>query len=195
MVKILPEDMDVLFYQAHTFVQWQKKPVSAEILKGVYDAAKMAPTAANCQPMRVVFVVSDEAKEKLKPCLARGNVNKTMAAPATAIIAGDTRFYEKLPELFPFGDAKSWYEGNQPLIEDTLLRNTALQGAYLIMAARAFGLDCGPMSGFDNQKLDAAFFPDGWFKSNFLCNLGYADKTHMPPRAPRPSFEDACQIA
>ena len=129
MVKILPEDMDVLFYQAHTFVQWQKKPVSAEILKGVYDAAKMAPTAANCQPMRVVFVVSDEAKEKLKPCLARGNVNKTMAAPATAIIAGDTRFYEKLPELFPFGDAKSWYEGNQPLIEDTLLRNTALQGA------------------------------------------------------------------
>lgn len=195
MVKILPEDMDVLFYQAHTFVQWQKKPVSAEILKGVYDAAKMAPTAANCQPMRVVFVVSDEAKEKLKPCLARGNVNKTMAAPATAIIAGDTRFYEKLSELFPFGDAKSWYEGNQPLIEDTLLRNTALQGAYLIMAARAFGLDCGPMSGFDNQKLDAAFFQDGRFKSNFLCNLGYADKTHMPPRAPRPSFEDACQIA
>lgn len=195
MVKILPEDMDVLFYQAHTFVQWQKKPVSAEILKGVYDAAKMAPTAANCQPMRVVFVVSDEAKEKLKPCLARGNVNKTMAAPATAIIAGDTRFYEKLPELFPFGDAKSWYEGNQPLIEDTLLRNTALQGAYLIMAARAFGLDCGPMSGFDNQKLDAAFFQDGRFKSNFLCNLGYADKTHMPPRAPRPSFEAACQIA
>jgi len=155
---------------------------------------KMPPTSANCMPARVLFITTPEAKERLKPALAPGNLEKTMAAPVTAIIAHDLEFHEKLPKLFPHADARSWFAGNQPLIETTAFRNGTLQGAYLMMAARAVGLDCGPMSGFDNAKLDAEFFPDGKIKSNFLCNLGYGDPAKLFPRSPRMSFDEACQI-
>jgi 3-hydroxypropanoate dehydrogenase len=141
-----------------------------------------------------VFVKGRAAKEKLRPALDEGNLNKTMAAPVTAIVAYDTEFYEKLPKLFPHTDARSWYAGNPPKIETTAFRNGTLQGAYLIIAARALGLDCGPMSGFNNAVVDAVFFPDGRWKSNFLCNLGYGDPAKVRPRGPRLSFDEACQI-
>ena len=187
--------LDVLFRTARTQNGWQPKPVPESLLHEIYDLAKMAPTSANCSPMRVVFVTTQAGKERLKPALSAGNLDKTMAAPVTAIIANDTRFYEELPRLFPHADAKSWFVGNQALIDTTAMRNGTLQGAYLMLAARAVGLDCGPMSGFDNAKVDAEFFPDGRFKSNFLCNLGYGDPSRVVPRSPRFTFEDACKIA
>jgi 3-hydroxypropanoate dehydrogenase len=186
--------LDLLYRTARTHNGWQPKPVPESLLHEIYDLAKMAPTSANCSPMRVVFVTSPEGKERLKPALSAGNLDKTMAAPVTAIIANDTRFYEELPRLFPHADAKSWFTGNQALIDITAMRNGTLQGAYLMLAARALGLDCGPMSGFDNAKVDAEFFPDGRFKSNFLCNLGYGDPSKLLPRNPRFAFEDACKI-
>ena len=165
------------------------------LLAQVYDLAKMGPTSANMCPMRLVFVKSKEAKEKLKPALQAGNVDKTMAAPVTAIIGMDIRFYEKLPKLFPHADAKAWFKDlPENVLEYIALRNSSLQGAYFMLAARSLGLDCGPMSGFDNAKLDAEFFPDGRWKSNFLCNLGYGDASKLHPRNPRPSFEEACRI-
>ena len=146
--------------------------------------------------MRVVFVKSKAAKENLKPALDAGNVDKTMAAPVTAIIGMDIRFYEKLPKLFPHADAKAWFKDlPENVLEYIALRNGSLQGAYLMLAARSLGLDCGPMSGFDNARVDAEFFPEGTIKSNFLCNLGYGDATKLKPRAPRLSFEEACRIA
>ncbi|HYL82430.1 MAG TPA: malonic semialdehyde reductase, partial [Candidatus Acidoferrum sp.] len=154
----------------------------------------MGPTSANCSPARFVFVISPEAKARLKPCLAPGNVEKTLAAPVTVIVGSDSEFYERLPPLFPHVDARSWFVGNPGLIRDTAFRNSSLQGAYLLLAARALGLDCGPMSGFDNAKVDAAFFPDGKVKSNFLVNLGYGDSKSLRPRSPRLDFADACQI-
>ena len=155
----------------------------------------MGPTSANCQPMRVVFVVSAEAKEKLKPALSAGNRDKTMAAPATAIVAHDLRFYDELPRLFHDPGARSWFTGSEAHAERTAFRNGSLQGAYFLLAARALGLDCGPMSGFDNAKVDAAFFPDGRCKSNFLLNLGYGDRSSLFPRNPRLAFDEACRIA
>ena len=154
----------------------------------------MAPTSANCSPARLVFVQSPEAKARLKPCLSEGNRDKTMAAPVTVIVAMDMQFYEQLPRLFPHTDARSWFAGNDAVIQATAARNSSLQGAYLIMAARALGLDCGPMSGFDNAAVDAAFFPQGDIKSNFLINLGYGDASKLFPRAPRLGFDDVCQI-
>ncbi len=186
--------LNQLFREARTHAAWQPRPVEAEILRAIYDLAKMGPTSANSSPARFVFVTSPEAKARLKPCLAPGNVDKTMAAPVTVIVGYDTEFYEKLPHLFPHADARAWFVGKPALIQDTAFRNSSLQGAYLIMAARSLGLDCGPMSGFDTGKVDAAFFPDGKIKSNFLINLGYADATALHPRSPRLSFEDACQI-
>lgn len=186
--------MDLLFREARTHKVWRDEPVGETLLRAVWDLAKMPPTSANCSPMRVVFVVSQEAKERLKPALMEGNVEKTMTAPATAIVAYDTMFYEKLPELFSQADARSWFEGKPKFIEETAFRNGSLQGAYLIMAARALGLDCGPMSGFSTKKVDEAFFPEGRWKSNFLCNLGYGDPSTLPPREKRLSFEEACQI-
>lgn len=194
MSKISQADLDVLFNSARTFSEWTDEKVSENTLKQVYDLAKMAPTAANCQPARIVFVVSNEAKEKLKPCLDAGNIAKTMSAPVTAIIAEDMRFYTHFDKLFPIADARSRYEGNPDLILDTALRNTALQGAYLIMAARALGLDCGPMSGFNNQMVDDLFFKNTSFKSNFLCNLGYGSRKKVYPRLPRFEFDEACRI-
>jgi 3-hydroxypropanoate dehydrogenase len=187
--------LDQIFRAARTHRAWRDEPVTDEILRAIYELLRLAPTSSNCCPARFVFVRSPAAKERLRPALDAGNIVQTMAAPVTAIIAYDLEFYDKLPFLTPHFDARSGFVGNQPLIESTAFRNGSLQGAYLIIAARALGLDCGPMSGFDNAKLDAAFFPDGKVKSNFLCNLGYGDPARLHPRAPRLAFEDACAIA
>jgi len=186
--------LDTVFNLARTHSAWLDKPVDAGVLKQVYDLTKMAPTSANCQPLRVVFITSPAAKEKLKPCLDAGNVDKTMAAPAIAILGMDMAFYEQLPKLFPHTDAKSWFVGNEKKIYDTAFRNSSIQGGYFILAARALGLDCGPMSGFDNDKVDTAFFAGTAIKSNFLVNLGYGDDSKLHPRSPRPSFDDFCRI-
>jgi 3-hydroxypropanoate dehydrogenase len=186
--------LDELFREARTQNGWLDKPVSDAVLRELYDLAKMGPTSANCQPMRLVFLKSRAAKERLKPYLAPGNVDKAMAAPVTVIVAHDLEFYERLPELFPHADARSWFVGNDELIRSTAFRNGSLQGGYLILAARSLGLDCGPMSGFDNAKVDAAFFPDGKVKSNFLLSLGCGDPAKLFARSPRPTFESACRI-
>jgi 3-hydroxypropanoate dehydrogenase len=186
--------MDLIFRQARTHRFWREGEVSDDLLGALYELAKMGPTSSNCCPMRVVFVKSREAKERLKACLDEGNLRQTMAAPATAIIAYDTRFYELMPKLFPYADVRSVFVKDPELAAATAFRNGSLQGAYLILAARALGLDCGPMSGFDNAKLDASFFPDGRFKSNFLCNLGVGDPAKLKPRGPRLSFDEACEI-
>jgi 3-hydroxypropanoate dehydrogenase len=187
--------IDVLFRQAHTHSKWLDRSVDDATWRAVYDLARLGPTSANCQPARFVFVTSTAAKERLKPALSPGNVEKTMAAPATVIVAHDMEFYELLPKTFPQVDARAWFAGNAALIRATAFRNGSLQGAYLILAARALGLDAGPMSGFDNAKVDDAFFPGGRIKSNFLINLGYGDRSAVPPRNPRLDFDEACTIA
>jgi 3-hydroxypropanoate dehydrogenase len=187
--------LDVIFRAARTQNGFLDHPVSDAQLRALYDLLKWGPTTMNSQPARFVFVRSKEAKEKLRPALSPGNVDKTMAAPVTVIIAYDTRFYENLPRTFPNNpNAKAAFEGKDAHIATTALRNGSLQGAYLIIAARALGLDCGPMSGFDNAKVDEAFFPDGRWKSNFLCNLGRGDPAKVFPRNPRLDFEEACRI-
>ena len=185
---------DTLFREARTHYAWLPKPVSEEKLRAIYDLAKWGPTSANSSPARIAFVKTKAAKEKLLSSLAPGNVEKTRSAPVTAIVAHDLEFYEKLPRLFPHADARSWFVGNKPFIDLTAFRNGSLQGAYLIIAARALGLDCGPMSGFDNAKVDAAFFEGTTWKSNFLCNLGFGDPSALHPRAPRLEFNEACKI-
>ena len=202
-------DLDTLFYNARTHSQWLDKPISEETLRKLYDALRWAPTAANSNPARFVFLRSKEAKERLRPALAPGNVEKTMTAPVTVIIAYDLLFYEKMPKLFPHNPGmRDLYAKNPQLVETTARRNSSLQGAYLILAARALGLDCGPMSGFDNAKLDEIFFkagqecegceqeffPEGHVRSNFLCNLGYGDPVGLHPRGPRLEFEEACLL-
>jgi 3-hydroxypropanoate dehydrogenase len=195
MHKILPDEgLDILFREARTHNGWLDKPVSDTLLQAIFELAKMGPTSANCSPMRVVFVKSREAKERLRPALSAGNMEKTMTAPVTAILAYDLEFYEHLPKLFPQTDARPWFTGKPELIQATAFRNGSLQGAYFITAARALGLDCGPMSGFDNAKVDAEFFPDGKVKSNFLCNVGYGDPSKLFPRNPRFAFEEVCRI-
>ena len=183
-----------LFLQARTHNVWLDKPVSDNLLQRLYDLLKWGATAANSCPARFVFVKSPEAKALLKPCLVPGNVEKTMVAPVTAIVAYDLDFYEQLPKLFPQADARSWYAGNDALIQETALRNASLQGAYLMLAARALGLDCGPMSGFDADALNKAFFPDSRWRANFLINLGYGDPDKLYPRNPRLDFLEACCI-
>ena len=194
---ISPEALDVIFRQARTYSAWLPKPVSDELLRAVYELAKLGPTSANTMPMRIVFVKSPAAKERLKPALHEGNVAKTMAVPVTAIFADDQRFYDHIPRLFPpmpaFRDFFAKPE-NAERARIHAFRNGTLQAAYFIIAARALGLDCGPMSGFDNAKVDAEFFPDGRFKSNFLMNLGYGDAQKLHPRLPRLEFDDACKI-
>jgi 3-hydroxypropanoate dehydrogenase len=185
----------MIFRDARTHSVWLGKPVDDALLAQIYDLAKMGPTSANMCPMRVVFVKSKAAKEKLKPALSAANVDKTMTAPVTAIIGMDVHFYEKLPELFPHVDAKAWFKDlPENVLEYMALRNGSLQGAYFMLAARSLGLDCGPMSGFDNAKVDAAFFAGTTVKSNFLCNLGHGDAAKLHPRNPRLSFDEACQI-
>jgi len=178
-----------LFTEARTHNGWLDRAVSDETLRRLADLMKMGPTAANSSPARIVFVKSKEAKEKLKPCMAPGNVDKTMAAPVTAVVGMDIEFYEQLPELFPHTDARSWFAGNDALAETTAMRNSSLQGAYFIMAARALGLDTGPMSGFDNAGVDAAFFGGTNVKSNFISTLGYGDPATIFERSPRPAFD------
>ncbi|MBB6254898.1 malonic semialdehyde reductase [Nitrospirillum iridis] len=185
---------DLLFRNARSQNGWIDKPVPEALLRDLYDLFKFGPTSANCSPARIVFVTSAEGKERLKPALSGNNTEKTMTAPVTAIIGHDLAFYDQLPRLFPHADAKSWFTGSEELARTTAFRNGTLQGAYLMLAARSLGLDCGPMSGFDNAKVDAAFFPDSTVKSNFLCNLGYGDPAKVFPRLPRLAFEEACSI-
>ena len=189
------QELDILFRNARTHSVWRDKTVDDALLMQVYDLAKLGPTSANMCPLRIVFVKSHEAKERLKPALDAGNVDKTMKAPVTAIIGMDVRFYEKLPELFPHADAKAWFKDLPvSVLEAIALRNSSLQGAYFMIASRSLGLDCGPMSGFDDAKVDEAFFAGTTVKSNFLCNLGYGDASKLHPRSPRLTFEEACKI-
>jgi 3-hydroxypropanoate dehydrogenase len=197
MDKVLSEEgLELIFRAARTHSAWLDKPVDDELLRRVYDLAKMGPTSANMCPLRIVFVKSREAKEKLRPCLDAGNVDKTMKAPVTALLGMDVRFYEEMPKLFPHADAKAWFKDlPENVLEYIALRNSSLQGAYFMLAARSLGLDCGPMSGFNNAKADAAFFAGTTVKSNFLCNLGHGDASKLYPRSPRLSFEEVCRIA
>jgi 3-hydroxypropanoate dehydrogenase len=188
--------LDRLFREARTFTRWLDRPVTDDTLRAVADLAKMGPTSANSCPARFVFVVSPEAKERLRPHLDEGNVRQTMSAPVTAIVGYDTRFYDKLGFLFPHEPAaRGWFAGKPDAIQETAFRNSSLQGAYLILAARALGLDCGPMSGFDKAGVEAAFFPGGEIKANFLINLGYGDRERLHPRSPRFGFDAFCTIA
>jgi 3-hydroxypropanoate dehydrogenase len=186
--------LDLLFRNARTHNGWQAKPVDDTLLKQLVELVLLGPTSANSSPGRFVFVKSPEAKEKLRPALSAGNLEKTMAAPVTVIVAMDMAFHEHLPKLFPHVDARSWFAGNDKVIADTAFRNATLQGGYLIMAARALGLDTGAMSGFDAAKVDAAFFAGTTVKANFLVNLGYGDPSKLFARSPRFTFDEAAQI-
>ena len=201
--------MDTLFREARTYSAWQDRPVTDQTLRDLYDLLKWAPTSANAAPARFAFLRTKEAKERLRPALAPLNVEKTMSAPVTVIVAYDLKFYDQLPKLFPHSPGmKQLFESNPELIEATAKRNSSLRGAYLIMAARALGLDCGPMSGFDHAKVDEGFFaagkpcfgcdqeffPEGHVKTNFLCNLGYGDPSKLFPRLPRLPFNEACSL-
>lgn len=186
--------LNQLFLEARTHTHWLDKPVSDAQLRQLYELAVQGPTAANSQPARFVFVRSAAAKARLKPHLSPGNVDKTMQAPVTVIVGADHAFYEHLHAFYPHANARSWYEGNAPLIQMTALRNSSLQGAYLILAARALGLDTGPMSGFDAEGVDREFFAGTTVKSNFLINLGYGDAAQLHPRNPRPAFDAFAQV-
>ena len=186
--------LDIIFREARTRNGWEDREVSRPLMQAVFDLMKWGATSANCSPARFVFVASDEGKERLKPHLAEGNQAKTMAAPCCVIIAHDMSFHDQLPKLFPHTDAKSWFEGDDALIEETAFRNGTLQGAYFMIAARALGLDCGPMSGFDKAGVDGEFFDGTTYRSNFLCNIGYGTDENLFPRSPRFDFEDICKI-
>ena len=203
------EALNILFREARTLTKWQPRPVTDETLHALYDLLKWAPTSANAAPARFAFLRTKEAKERLRPALAPLNVEKTMSAPVTVIVAYDMKFYEQLPKLFPQSPGMvSLFQSNPDLTESTAKRNSSLQGAYLIMAGRALGLDCGPMSGFDQAKVDEGFFaagkpcfgcdqeffPEGHVKTNFLCNLGYGDPGGLFPRLPRLAFAEACSL-
>ena len=189
--------LDTLFFQARTHNEWLDKPVDDALLQRVWELARMGPTSANCSPMRIVFVKSPEAKARLQPALMESNRAKTLAAPVTAIFGNDSRFYDLLPKLFPHTDARAWFAGpgKEEVAATTAFRNGTLQAAYFMLAARALGLDCGPVSGFDNAVVDRAFFPDGRIKSNFICNLGHGNSGRLFPRSPRMEFQEACSVA
>lgn len=186
--------LDTLFYHARSHNRWSQRPVDDALLRQLFELMKWGPTSANCSPARIAFVKSAEAKERLVTCMDPGNVVKTRSAPVIAIVGMDMEFYEKLPQLFPHTDARSWFAGSPAKIEETAFRNSSLQGGYLIMAARALGLDCGPMSGFDPQRVNAEFFADSAVRANFVCGLGYGNGEHLFARSPRLSFEQACRI-
>jgi 3-hydroxypropanoate dehydrogenase len=183
--------LNTLFREARTHYKWTDQPVTDDELRAVFDLMKMGPTSANSSPARFVFLRTKESKERLRPALSAGNIEKTMSAPVVVIVAYDPKFYDYLPRLFPHADAKSWFAGSPPLAEETAFRNGTLQGAYMIMAARALGLDCGPMSGFDKSKVDEAFLSDRGWKANFLVNLGHGDTEGQLERAPRFWFDEA----
>jgi 3-hydroxypropanoate dehydrogenase len=186
--------LDLLFREARTYPGWQPRAVPEATLREIYDLAKLGPTSANASPLRVAFLATEEAKARLLPALAPMNVEKSRSAAAVALLAYDSRFYDELPKLFPQVDARAWFVGNEALIQETALRNSSLQGGYFILAARALGLDCGPMSGFDPEMVNREFFPDGRWRVNFICNLGYGDPGKLFPRNPRLSFDEACVV-
>lgn len=188
--------LDQLFYDARTHAYWQDRPVDDITLHELYDLTKMAPTSVNCSPLRIHFLRTCKAKEKLLPALNEGNRHKVKEAPVTAILAYDRRFHDRLPELFPHVDARAWFVGDEPHREETAFRNSSLQGGYFILAARALGLDVGPLSGFDNDMVDGIFFAERYanYHSNFLCNLGYGDKSKLRPRGHRLPFDQACLL-
>lgn len=195
--KISQDAIKALFTEARTHNGWLDRLVDDALLHQAWDIARMGPTSANCSPLRVLFVKSAAAKTRLKPMLMEGNVEKTLSAPVVAIFGQDSRFFELLPKLFPHTDARPWFDGpgKEEVARITAFRNGTLQTAYFMLAARAVGLDCGPMSGFDNAKVDAAFFAGTPIRSNVLVNLGYGDPASIFPRSPRLSFDEACQIA
>jgi 3-hydroxypropanoate dehydrogenase len=187
--------LDLLFNEARTHNAWQAKDVPDSLLREIVDLMKMGPTSANCLPARIVFLRTDAAKQRIAPFLSEANRAKSLAAPVCAIIGHDLEFYELLPRLFPHNQtARTWFEGKPEVIQATVMRNGSMQGAYLMLAARALGLDCGPMSGFDNTGVDREFFPDGRIKSNFVCNIGYGDPAALFPRSPRLEFDEIATI-
>ena len=186
--------LDQLFLQARTHYVWRDQEVSDNQLREIYGLLRTGPTSANSSPARFVFLRTHGARERLRPALSSGNMDKTMSAPVTVIVAHDPKFYDHLPRLFPHADARTWFADSPALAETTAFRNGTLQGAYLILAARAVGLDAGPMSGFDNARVDEAFFGASGWKSNFLVNLGHGDGEKLPPRSPRLEFDEACQL-
>jgi 3-hydroxypropanoate dehydrogenase len=188
-----PKFLDTLFREARTFSYWEERPVSETLVEAAFELACLGPTSGNCLPMRLVLVRSPSAKERLLPCVSSGNHEKVRTAPVTAIVAYDREFFELLPRLYPHTDARGWFTTNPALVEETGLRNSSLQGAYFILALRAQGLDCGPMSGFDTDKVDAAFFPDGKWHANFLLNIGYGDRNRLHPRLPRLGFDEVAR--
>jgi len=195
MTELSPAALDQLFREARTHNAWQDRPVTDEQLHALYDVLKFGPTSANSSPARSIFVRTPEGKAKLKGSLSPGNIEKTMTAPVTVIVAHDPKFYDLLPKLLPHADAKNWFSGNYSLAEQTAFRNGTLQGGYLIMAARALGLDTGPMSGFDSGKVEEAFMTDNGWKANLLINIGYGDPAGLFPRSPRLAFDEACRFA
>jgi 3-hydroxypropanoate dehydrogenase len=197
-MKIDQAALDLLFLEARSQNGWaaDQPEITDDMLRQLFDITKWGPTSANCSPARFVFVRSKDGKERMRPALSSGNMEKTIAAPVTVIVAYDSHFYEKLPQLFPHSpDAKNWFTSSEKLAHETAFRNGTLQGAYLILAARAMGLDCGPMSGFDNAKLDEAFFAGTTWRSNFLVNLGIGDPSKLFGRHPKLPFDEACSIA
>ncbi|MBH0095427.1 malonic semialdehyde reductase [Psychrobacter sp. NZS113] len=193
-LSLSPKDLDQLFGKARSFNAWQKKDVPDTLIEEIYHLVKMAPTSANCSPARFVFLRSDDAKARLEPALSSGNIEKTMTAPITVIVAHDNEFYEQLPKLFPHTDARSWFNSSPELIQKTAFRNSSMQAAYLILACRALGLDTGPMSGFNNELVDNTFLKDSKWTSNLLINIGYGQEDQLYSRLPRLDFDEACQI-
>jgi 3-hydroxypropanoate dehydrogenase len=195
MTMIDPAAAAQLFNEARTFSRWQEREVPDAVIESALTMAMLGPTSGNCEPMRVVLVKSPEEKERLLPCVSSGNSDKVRTAPVTAIVAYDTLFYEYLPRLFPHTDARSWFTSNETLATETAFRNSSLQGAYFILALRAHGLDCGPMSGFNPKAVDEAFFPDSQYRVNFLLNIGYGDRAALHPRPPRLEFGEVARWA
>jgi 3-hydroxypropanoate dehydrogenase len=188
------ESLDQLFRRARTYSAWLPDPVPGEVLRQIYELSRLGPTSANCTPARWVFLTTEESRARILPALMPANVEKTRTAPVTAIVAWDNEFYQKMSKLFPNTKFGEMFAANPALRDETAFRNGSLQGGYFILAARALGLDCGPMSGFDAQKVNAEFFPDGKWKVNFLCNLGYGDPATLRDRNPRLEFDEACVI-
>jgi 3-hydroxypropanoate dehydrogenase len=191
---ISSQTLDQLFREARTHSSWCPEPVPEQVLREIYDLVRLGPTSANSQPARFVFLVSDQAKHRLLPALLPGNVEKSRTAPVVVLIAWDSEFHEHLPRTFPHADMRSMFAKNHALIDETAFRNSSLEAGYFILAARGLGLDCGPMSGFDAAKVNAEFFPDGKWKINLICNLGYGDGKTLFPRNPRLEFDEACRI-
>jgi 3-hydroxypropanoate dehydrogenase len=189
------EALATLFTEARAFTRWLERPVPAGVIERALELTQLGPTSGNCEPMRLVLVNSAAGKERLLPCVSSGNSEKVRTAPVTAIVAYDRQFYEHLPRLYPHTDARAWFTSNDALAHETAFRNSSLQGGYLILALRAQGLDCGPMSGFDNAKVDKEFFPDGRCRSNFLLNIGYGERPHPHPRPPRLGFAEIARWA